>query len=41
VSEDLASGKAEKASREAEKRQSIAERKAQAALADAKGKGDN
>ena len=41
VSDDLASGKAEKASREAEKRQSIAERKAQAALADAKGKGDN
>jgi preprotein translocase subunit SecD len=41
VSEDLASGKAEKASKEAEKRQSIAERKALAALADAKGKGDN
>ena len=41
TSEALASGKVEKASREAEKRQSIAERKAQAAIAEAKGKGDN
>lgn len=41
VSDSLASGKAEKASREAEKRQTIAERKAQAAIAEAKGKGDN
>jgi preprotein translocase subunit SecD len=41
TSEALASGKVEKASKEAEKRQSIAERKAQAAIAEAKGKGDN
>jgi preprotein translocase subunit SecD len=41
VSETLASGKVEKASREAEKRQSIAERKAQAAIAAAKKTGDN
>lgn len=41
VSESLASGKVEKASGEAERRQTIAERKAQAAIADAKRKGDN
>jgi preprotein translocase subunit SecD len=41
VSDTLASGKAEKASKEATKRQTIAERKAQAALADAKKMGDN
>jgi preprotein translocase subunit SecD len=41
VSDTLASGKAEKASREATKRQTIAERKAQAALAEAKKAGDN
>lgn len=41
VSGSLASGKAEKASREAEKRQTIAERKAQAAIAAAKDKGSN
>jgi len=41
TSDELASGKIEKASREAEKRQSIAERKAQAAIAEAKEKGDN
>ena len=41
VSDELASGKVEKAAKEAERRQTIAERKAQAAIADAKGKGDN
>jgi len=41
VKEALGSGKAEKASKEANKRQTIAERKAQAALEAAKGKGDN
>lgn len=40
VSDSLASGKTEKASKEAEKRQSIAERKAEAALAAAKKTGD-
>jgi len=40
VSDTLASGKIEKASKEAEKRQSIAERKAQAAIAAAKKTGD-
>jgi preprotein translocase subunit SecD len=40
VSDSLASGKIEKASKEAEKRQSIAERKAQAAIAAAKKTGD-
>jgi preprotein translocase subunit SecD len=41
LSDTLASGKAEKASKEAMKRQTIAERKAQAALAEAKKAGDN
>lgn len=41
VSESLASGKADKASKEAEKRQTIAERKAQAAIADAQRKSEN
>ena len=40
VAETLASGKAEKASKEATKRQTIAERKAQAALAEAKKTGE-
>jgi preprotein translocase subunit SecD len=40
VSDSLASGKVEKASKEAEKRQSIAERKAEAAIAAAKKTGD-
>jgi preprotein translocase subunit SecD len=40
IAETLASGKAEKASKEATKRQTIAERKAQAALADAKKTGE-
>jgi preprotein translocase subunit SecD len=40
IAETLASGKAEKASKEAIKRQTIAERKAQAALADAKKTGE-
>jgi hypothetical protein len=40
VSESLASGKAEKASKEAIKRQTIAERKAEAAQAAAKKTGD-
>ena len=39
VSDSLASGKAEKASKEADKRQTIAERKAQAAIKDAKNEG--
>jgi preprotein translocase subunit SecD len=41
VSESLASGKADKASKEALKRQTIAERKAEAAIAAAKKTGDN
>jgi preprotein translocase subunit SecD len=41
ISENLGSGKAEKASREATKRQTIAERKAAAALAEAKKTGEN
>jgi preprotein translocase subunit SecD len=40
VAETLASGKAEKASKEASKRQTIAERKAQAAIAEAKKTGE-
>lgn len=40
VADTLASGKAEKASKEASKRQTIAERKAQAALAEAKKTGE-
>jgi preprotein translocase subunit SecD len=40
VSDSLASGKVEKASKEAERRQSIAERKAEAAIAAAKKTGD-
>ncbi len=40
VAETLASGKAEKASKEATKRQTIAERKAQAAIAEAKKTGE-
>jgi preprotein translocase subunit SecD len=40
VAETLASGKAEKASKEANKRQTIAERKAQAAIAEAKKTGE-
>lgn len=41
VSESLSSGKAKKASKEASKRQTIAERKAQAALEEAKKTGDS